>query len=60
MMGDELLDEADTAARFKVPAATLRQWRYLNQGPPYFKIGRHVRYSATDLTAWLSEHRRAG
>ncbi len=28
-------------------------------GPTYIKLGRAVRYSRTDLDAWIAEHRRA-
>jgi hypothetical protein len=45
-----------------IPVGTLRQWRYLDKsrpkpvGPPYVKLGRHVRYRRSDLDAWLEAH----
>lgn len=28
-----------------------------NTGPPYLKLGRHVRYDVQDVLAWATEHR---
>ncbi len=36
---------------------TLDQWRYLGKGPPYFTVGRSVRYLRSDLDDWLQERR---
>jgi excisionase family DNA binding protein len=38
-----------------VPVATLDAWRYKGVGPRFMKVGRHVRYRAEDVEAWLSE-----
>lgn len=55
---DDLDDEQGTGDYLKVPPKTLRQWRYLNQGPRYVKVGRHVRYRRSDVDAWLSRQSR--
>jgi hypothetical protein len=36
-----------------VPARTLSQWRYLNTGPRWSKVGRHVRYRWADVESWV-------
>jgi excisionase family DNA binding protein len=36
-----------------VPAGTLANWRYQGHGPPYVKVGRHVRYRSDDVDLWL-------
>ncbi|MFC0622433.1 helix-turn-helix transcriptional regulator [Kribbella deserti] len=36
-----------------VPVRTLYQWRTKNYGPPGERIGRHLRYKATDVVAWF-------
>lgn len=52
-MSDEYLTTEELAARFKVPAQLLRQWRMVKgKGPPYAKIGRHVRYPVASLVEW--------
>jgi predicted DNA-binding transcriptional regulator AlpA len=37
-----------------VPVATLYAWRYHREGPPGFRVGRHVRYRWTDVEEWIS------
>ncbi len=57
LMGtDEILAPGDVAEEFKLPERTLAQWRYLNKGPAYLKVGRHVRYRRRDVEAWLTSH----
>jgi hypothetical protein len=41
-----------------VPEATLTNWRYLNTGPRYTKVGQLVRYSWDDIETWLSASRK--
>lgn len=52
-------DTAGASAKTGVPARTLDQWRYLGIGPPYYKLGRRVRYSLAELDTWLAERRKA-
>jgi Helix-turn-helix domain len=52
----DLLDEAAAAGYLgDIPAATLRQWRYLGRGPAFVHVGRHIRYRRHDLDRWLAE-----
>ena len=48
-----LLTPLEVAETLKVPVGTLAQWRYRRIGPPYMRIGRHVRYRAQELEAWI-------
>ena len=46
----------DTSATFLVlqpPVTTLYQWRHRGDGPPGYRIGRHVRYRRAAVEAWL-------
>lgn len=55
---NELLDENEAGEYLNVPARTLGQWRYLNKGPAFIRVGpRHVRYRRSDLDAYLDAHR---
>ena len=38
-----------------VPIGTLYQWRVRGEGPPAFKIGRHVRFDPDRVRAWLAD-----
>jgi excisionase family DNA binding protein len=37
-----------------VPVSTLYHWRCERQGPPSCRLGRHVRYRAEDVRAWVA------
>lgn len=55
-MNEALLRPAEAAALIKKPERTLGQWRYEGRGPRYIKVGRDVRYRATDIEKWLDEN----
>jgi excisionase family DNA binding protein len=52
---DRLLTVEDLAEYLGVPVATLYAWRYHRQGPPGFRVGRHIRYRWADIEAWISD-----
>lgn len=56
---DGLAEPQDVADYLLVPHATLAQWRYLGQGPRFFKVGRFVRYRWSDVEAWLGQQSRS-
>jgi excisionase family DNA binding protein len=37
-----------------VPVSTLYHWRSEGQGPRSCRLGRHVRYRAEDVRAWVA------
>lgn len=43
------------AAFLGVPVKTLYSWRYLGTGPPFIRVGRHLRYRRADVETWLAE-----
>ena len=52
---DRLLTVEDLAEYLGVPVATLYAWRYHRDGPPGFRVGRHVRYRWADIEEWISD-----
>lgn len=56
----QMLDTCAAAAVLGLPAKTLTNWRHLRAGPPYYKVGAGVRYSTTELDAWLEARRVNG
>lgn len=48
-----ILTPQEVSDYLDVPVGTLANWRYLQRGPRYLRIGRHVRYRAADVAAWL-------
>ena len=53
-----LLTEQDISRDYGIALGTLRGWRYRGGGPAFFKLGRRVAYSSTDVEAWLASCRR--
>lgn len=49
-----LLDEKQAAEALGVSARTLQGWRHKGGGPPFFKLGRLVRYDPDDLAEWAA------
>ena len=52
---DRLWTIQDVSAFLCVPVATIYQWRVRGEGPPAFKLGRHVRFDPARVKAWLAE-----
>lgn len=50
----EVLTPPQVADWLQVPERTLDDWRYMQKGPPFHKVGRHVRYLAEEVRSWLS------
>jgi hypothetical protein len=55
---ERLMSTEEVAEVLGRPARTLRQWRYLNQGPRYLKVGAAVRYRPGDVEDWLRAQER--
>jgi predicted DNA-binding transcriptional regulator AlpA len=53
----ELLAPEQTARRTHLSVATLAKMRCCGNGPPYFKVGKFVRYDSNDVDAWLRSRR---
>jgi len=51
------LTQHELAELLRLPERTLEDWRLTHSGPPYLKLGRHVRYDVQDVLAWVTEHR---
>ena len=56
---EPLLGIGDVAAYFGVPVATVRKWNHLGTGPRPVRIGKYVKYEASEVRRWL-EARKAG
>ncbi len=50
-----LLNEFDVAKILGVSVATVRRWRWIKEGPRYWKIGSLVRYSRASLDDYLAK-----
>jgi excisionase family DNA binding protein len=43
---------SELAERLAVPVPTLYSWNSKGIGPPFLKLGRHVRYRLEDVEQW--------
>jgi len=57
---DQLLSIEELARYLAVPPKTLYAWRAHGDGPPGFRVGRHVRYRWADVQAWILQRIDAG
>ncbi len=48
-----LLHEKDAARLLNASPRTLQAWRVKGVGPTFIRIGRTIRYQASDLKAWI-------
>jgi predicted DNA-binding transcriptional regulator AlpA len=51
---EEMWDDFQLAKELGTAPQTPAAWRTRDQGPPYLKIGRLVRYRPSDVRAWLN------
>lgn len=51
---DRLWTVEETSYYLGVPVATLYYWRCRGEGPAACKLGRHLRYRAEDVSAWVA------
>ncbi|TFD19307.1 AlpA family transcriptional regulator [Cryobacterium sp. TMS1-13-1] len=51
------LAQRELAELLRMPERTLEDCRLMQTGPPYFKLGRLVRYDVHDVLTWVHEHR---
>jgi excisionase family DNA binding protein len=56
-MPEPLASVEELAKFLKVPVKSIYRWKYLGQGPPSYKVGRHLRFRWVDVERWLSSHR---
>jgi predicted DNA-binding transcriptional regulator AlpA len=52
---EPLLGVEEVSAQCGLPVATLYRLRYLGQGPRGFRLGKHLRYRASEVARWLAE-----
>jgi predicted DNA-binding transcriptional regulator AlpA len=56
MPEDRLWTVEETSYFLGVPVGTLYYWRCRGDGPKACKLGRHLRYRADDVRAWVASH----
>ena len=57
--GHQPMPESEAASRLGLKVATLRAWRHQGRGPAYVRLGRAVRYLASDIDDFLNSNRHS-
>ena len=55
---EQYLSEKHLAKKWGISFRTLQKWRWQSIGPPYIKIGGHVRYSPENIKNFEEENLR--
>lgn len=55
-----LLDQKELAAYIGKSTAWCERARWAGEGPRWVKLGRHVRYKAEDVLAWIESSYHSG
>jgi len=50
------LNQIELSRRWQLSPRTLEQWRFINKGPRFTKIGSRVRYLLEDIEKYEQEH----
>lgn len=53
----DLLTVKQAAKEVRLSTSALNKYRATGEGPPYFKVGRYVRYDRDDLDVWVRSRR---
>jgi len=57
-VSEPLMTESEAASILRVSLTSLRRWRHKGCGPVFRKLGRTVRYRASDLSDFVASARR--
>lgn len=52
---DALMSVQEVAEHLQVPIETVRRWRKHGDGPPGFRVGKHLRYRRESVDAWVRD-----
>jgi excisionase family DNA binding protein len=52
---DRLITTRELAEYLQVPVQTIHAWRHRGEGPRASRVGRHLRFRASDVEKWLDQ-----
>jgi predicted DNA-binding transcriptional regulator AlpA len=58
LVRDTYITESQLSKLTQISVKTLRTWRWRGDGPAFYRLGRSVRYSISDVNEWLQNARR--
>ncbi len=57
---EPLIGVEELAEYLGVPVQTIYDWRLSGRAPRAYKFGKHLRFAASDVAAWLEERHEGG
>src|SRR5687768_15423033 len=57
---EPLIGVEELAEYLGVPVQTIYDWRLSGRAPRAYKFGKHLRFAASDIAAWLEERHEGG
>ena len=54
---EDWISPKELAAEYGIPERTLEYWRSVLDGPPFYAVGKRVKYRTSDVEAWLERRR---
>ncbi|WP_246846541.1 helix-turn-helix domain-containing protein [Humibacter ginsenosidimutans] len=54
-LSTEIMTPEQVADLLHIPPRTIEEWRRTRSGPPWRRVGRHVRYLRREVLAWFEE-----
>ena len=57
---EPLIGVEELAEYLGVPVQTIYDWRLSGRAPRAFKLGKHLRFAASDIAEWLEERHEGG
>ena len=53
LMDVQIMRGQDVAELLKISPRTIEEWRQTHHGPPWRRVGKHVRYVEAEVVAWF-------
>jgi predicted DNA-binding transcriptional regulator AlpA len=53
---DRMLKPEEVGVKLGVDVKTLTNWRYMQKGPKYVRMGKYIRYWLSEILRWSKEH----
>ena len=54
---EPLMSLAELAAYLGLPVSTVYDWRVHGKGPTAYRFGKHLKFAASDVRAWIAQQR---
>ena len=54
---EPLLDVRELAEYLGVPVSTVYDWRTNGRGPAAYRVGKHLKFTVSDVRAWVEQQR---